>query len=700
MIEWKLFWALTLSAVGAASIALSMTMTGVLFVVIPIVVMVLAVAGVALIGPNVIDSADVFGGLSHQARRRIWVGVLAATVGYAAWVITGVLVPVTWEYILAITVAGLLLPVIVYWAARGMEWSIAHQPAPTAVAVKEEKAEAELLDHRERVLRSALRRAGLRWVKVLPGATQLRSDAGWQFRVRTPSQGSLKKADKAGHQAELTQKAMEPLAIALAEITGRDIESDWVRLRKERGAGLYSITVTSRDVMAEVVPYIDDPSPASLSDPALIGVEIDGREHHCRLDQHQRDVGASTAGKSSLLHLKLAHASRCPDTLIWVAGVQKLYDLVAGWLEPYYGKGLKSPLDWVAHGPEDTLQVMAAAMRVARWRQRQPMHKRDWRKLYVILDEFSFMAQLTKTRIQFDGEMVTASWLASALLRGAASGDVFLVFASQRSTNDHYGDHGGDVVANIAVNNAFRSKDFAEIGRLTNDFGLPVPKHRGEFYSFTDADPAHLKAHYIQTTDPSKPKLHSGPTIADVSWARRHLVAGGLEEAEGLEAAGDAYANRHQAVDDAMMAYLTTGEVTTTAAGNKVWPGSGCLGTSTEHGDLYDAIDAQLAQIATDAGLNLADNDTPTNTASADSEDGSSREDRILLILNGTDDIDPDTGVDASFVTKVLAERLEDDCERNTVSATLSRMADRGEITRVKRGRYAAKQQTNEQTNA
>src|SRR5690625_5999011 len=78
------------------------------------------------------------------------------------------------------------------------------------------------------------------------------------------------------------------------------------------------MTVLNYDVMAEVIPYVDDPTPTSVTTPALVGIEIDGTPRYERLDSHQRDIGSTRSGKSSLLHLKLAHLTRCEDAIVWI----------------------------------------------------------------------------------------------------------------------------------------------------------------------------------------------------------------------------------------------------------------------------------------------------------------------------------------------------------------------------------------------
>lgn len=651
-IEWKAFW----SAAGAVlALALAaIALTGMLWTPLAIIIAAVGVLAAFALGHVVTVASEMWRDAEDWQQNRVWIGTTAAAAAYASWTITAVLLPVSWQPMTIMAVALGLLSVSIYWCARAVEWRLHAAPAPQPRVEDDPDA---LLGDREKVLRAALRQAGLGFVRVLPGTEPLRSNAGRQFRVRTQSKAKVDKGDRGSAQIELTPRHMEALAIALSEITGRDVESGWVRLRKERTAGTYSITVTNRDLMAEVIEYVDDPTSTSITEPAIVGIEIDGREYRERLDQHGRAIGSSTSGKSSKLHLELAHVTRCHDAVAWVGGVQKLYDLVGPWLEPYHGTALRPPLDWVAHGQTDTLSMMAAAMSIARWRQRQPMARRRWRKIILYLDEFSFVAQ-SRQKIAFQGEWVDASWLASAMLRGAASGDVHVRPATQRSTVDHFGDRGGDVIANIATNSAFRSKDWAEIGRLTNDYKLPVPNWPGEYYLLSEGDPIHLKAPYIQTTDPSKPRLHDGATIADVSWARRHLVGPGLTEVEGLAAAGPAYAARHQVVDDRMMAYLTDS--------------ADAEDTEPDHGETYDAVQAQLAAIATDAGLNL--------------EPKERRPDAILTILTGSSGPD---GMTAAQITDALNE-TGDQAEADVVAATLSRMYNKKQIARVASGRYTA----------
>jgi hypothetical protein len=693
-IEWKLFW----TGIGAC-LALCVGLLGwfdVLWEPLAGVLVFAMAAAVTVLAWVIVDASEMWREAAAWKRKRAVIGIAVAAAAFTAWTITAVAVPRSWLVAVIMLVSLGLLAVGVYWSARALEWRFnsAVPPKPKEKVAKEE--EEALLGEKEKVLQLALRRADRGFVQVAPMPVELRDHAGWQFRVRVPSRATVAKEKEARvGNAVLTQADMEPLAIALAEILKKDIESDWVRLRKERGAGIYTITVANRDIMAEVIEYKDDPTPASINDPALCGIEIDGREHKEPLNRHRRIVGGSTSGKSSLINVDIAFFTRCEDAVLWIGGVQKLYDLVGPWLECYHGTGLRPPIDWVAHGTADTLQMMASAMSVARWRQRQPMNARKWPTIILVLDEFSFVAQSTQ-RIRFDGEMVNAAWLASALLRGAASGQVYVTFGTQRSTVDHFGDRGGDVIANISANAAFRTKDAQDIGRLTGDYKLPPPSSSGEYYLASEGQILHLKAPYIQTTDPSKPRLHEGITIDKVSWARRDLVTGGLEESHGLHAAGAAYANRFTLVDDRMMAYLTHGDISVEVA-----DGSPEKEAADPHaqGEVFERVKAELEAFAAANGLDLSKNDPEPQPPQAQQPSAEQKRPEAIIAILKQAYAQSTVGLSATEIAFALNDAGDTAAEPNVISSTLSRMFKQGLILRPSVGRYTPLIDQNQHTN-
>lgn len=391
--------------------------------------------------------------------------------------------------------------------------------------------------------REALRRAG--HGDLLVADWGLIPD-GLRMRLRMPS-----------HSMRcLSTEAAEAVAVGLAEVSGRKICSDWVQMDRTPEAGTYRLTVVVEDVMARVVPYQDSSGWATIGEPRCMGYRLDGQPQLLHLAQHGQAAGGTTWGKTGLVHNLIAEETRTRNCVSWVAGTEKVYDLVAGWVEPYMGSDLPVPLDWIASGQRDTVAMLAAAMRIARWRQRQPMAERHgFTTIIIHLDEASFPLRNRVVRGRYQGVECTASQLAAMITQGAGSADVWLKFASQRGVSDHLGDQGADSRANVGYTAAFRTRDPDDVGRLTGNHKLGVPRHRGEYLLTADGDPVRVKAPYLQSVDPSKPLLHDGPTVSDVAWARRHFPR--QLDPGSATVAGEDYQGRHTRMSDAMREYLT-----------------------------------------------------------------------------------------------------------------------------------------------
>lgn len=468
----------------------------------------------------------------------------------------------------------------------------------------------------------------------------------------------------------LSASDAEQIAIALSEVLGQELMSDWVQITKEPAAGTYSVSVVREDVMARVRPYVDTPGWASITEPALVGYDLEGKPYYLPVKQHGQVIGMSTFGKSSLIHVLIAHVTRCADAILWVCGTQKLYDLVAGWIECYADTDLPLPIDWIAYGQEHTLAMLAALMRVARWRQSRPMSQRGgWPTIVMIMDEASFVLENRIMRVSFGGQMCTAAEMVANIARGAASGDAFEILASQRSTNDNFGDQGGTTTANLSYAAGFRSKDEAEIGRLMGDYQLKMPRHRGEYW--LDAGngdlPIRLKAPYIQTTDPTKPQLHSGLTIADVAWARRDYHT--TLDAGSAQIAGPVYARRHTRMDDGLLRYLT--EAVDLAPD-----------TSAAQPDFAALVAAQIAAAGGNASARPSQETAPDG-AVATLVGRTSRTERVAEIIR--DASGPMTPAD---VMAELKADGDDTVQEQVVLNILSKLVTTGRAMRPERGKY------------
>lgn len=376
---------------------------------------------------------------------------------------------------------------------------------------------------------------------------------GTRFKIRIP-------ADK---DFELGPAQAERLANALSRRLRKPLMTDWVEITKDpnREAGVRWITVVDRDMMAKVRPFVDSREWTSIRKPMMAGYQIDGRKYYLPLNQHGRLIGGTRNGKSSLIHSIIAHVTRCDDAVVWTCGVQKLIDLVDDWIRPYEGSGLKFPIDWIASGPRDVAEMLAAAMRIGRARQRIPPSKRPkFPAIVIILDEARFALTHPMARANLNGRSMSAAEIAQDIVTGVGSAGVYLVIASQRDTNDQAGDFGGTTMAQMGYNAMFRINDKDATYRMHGDSQLQMPRHKGQYLLDPgNGDfPTQVKAPYMQESDSNKDRLHNGATISDVAWARRNF---GMELDDfSTQQAGEAYARRFTRMTPEFEAYLTGAE--------------------------------------------------------------------------------------------------------------------------------------------
>ncbi len=537
----------------------------------------LAVAAV-LVARRLVHGHDLFEAWTLEQRRAgvRWIGVAAAFDVAAVGVLP--LIGLRWWLAWLIGVAGWTLVQLVVCHILELLWvhtkpapkAVVAVRAPTAVELVGERSlvrarQPEDLSHDEHILLAVLRDIGYGWL-VITSYEQI-SDGdhafGAAFLVRVPAA----KLAKLGEKAQLSGSLAEPIAIALSERLGTALETRYVGILKQRIAGLYRLTIVTEDVMSRIYPYRDPAGPLSVRKPALIGHGIDTRPVYLRLDQHGQAVGKTESGKSSQIHCELAHLTLCSgnvdindDAVVWICGTEKLYDLVAGWLEVYCGTEYRMPFDWVARGPEATMAVLIGLMAAARYRQSVPMHLRRWPAIVCILDEASFALRNKSVKWKWDGTPITMSDAAAMNGQGAASGRCYLRWAIQRDTNDQLGDRGGDTSAQAGSTSVFQISDNATVGRLTGNWALSMPVHKGEQWLLAGdgSEPQLVKTCYIQSTDPSKPLVHDGDTLSDVSWSRRHLTHE-LDEGTAqavARAVGHWYAERHRLVTPEFLGWL------------------------------------------------------------------------------------------------------------------------------------------------
>lgn len=401
----------------------------------------------------------------------------------------------------------------------------------------------------------ALNAVGLSYMEVCGGFQELIDQAtGEMFGAVFHLERSLEESDK-----DLNMKHANKIAQALGRELGVPLETRWIKTRELPQAGHYTLTVTTRDLMGAIYPYVNTLEWADINKPAPIGFGIDANPIGLHLKQHGRFIGKTRGGKTMLIHCALAYLTRCRNVVVWVAGVQKVYDLLAPWLEPYLNTGVTPPIDFVRRGPEHTAAALLAFLRIFRYRQSLRLKDREGLPDIVFILDEAMNALTNKTiKLEFDGTEYTMSEIVRIIMQGGASAGCFLYFATQRDVNDQLGDCGGDIAAQVGFTVAFGTSDTQSIGRMTGAYDLPAPVHKGECYVIDDCGegvPVLTKTTYIQEDDPSKPVLHDGATISEVALSRAQFPR---EMDEGsAKAAGEDYLNRPRLVTEELLDYLT-----------------------------------------------------------------------------------------------------------------------------------------------
>lgn len=445
-------------------------------------------------------------------------------------------------------------------------------------------------------MRKALKSIGLGWL-IIKNPQHL-NDGKANFGIRFDAQITAKAISSSKNRTFGVEHG-EAIAVALSEMLGQELETRWIGIQKLKRAGGYSITVTIEDVMARIYPFEDVLEWADIQEPAPIGFGLDAKMATLLLRQHGQFIGMTRSGKSSLINCVIAYLTRCRNAVVWFCGTEKLYDILAEWLEVYEDKDEDMPFDWIMSGPQDTAEMLAALMRVGRYRQSLKKSLREGMPdIVCILDEAMFALSNTKVTAHFDGQDMMMSALARNITQGIGSAGCHLVLSTQRDTNDQYGPYGGDIAAQMGYTAAFGTQDGLSVGRLLGDFKLPPPEHKGEFLLKDNAGgrfyPERLKGQYVQEIDPGKPKLHNGATVAEVSWSRRKFPR--KLDVGSQRSAGQTYLNRPTRVTEEFLNYLRN------PSGNAAPKGSADTPTVDEFIDhLMDAGRAENAELIEDA---------------------------------------------------------------------------------------------------
>jgi hypothetical protein len=578
--QWKTFWAVV-APIGCGGWVAVWLLTGAAVWLAALLTALLAIGicfGVRLL----VRVSPMFARLGAPAKARVTGWIVAAVLVYAAWAVLAVMVPGLW---LVWAPALPVLGAITWVMARAHEYLLRYAPPPArpatpaltstagqagVVAAADMQGPRDGEPHLAWLLRLAIQRAGLQWLRISnpkqlgpaddPFGVQVEAWAPIELRRIVRGKVHIEEAPRLG------DNDARRIALALRDITRRDLAPDWVQIKEIRNrVGVYSIQVNTEDVMARIRPYRESlqelldsagrPRWRRAAQPSYLLWGTDGMPIGVDLARHAQILGATQNGKSAYINREWADLTRCEDAVIWVCSTEKLYDLVGQWLEPYLGTDEQPPLDWVRADAQGVLDMLIAAMMVARWRQSQPFAVREgFVNIFLYIDEASF-ALTTNATAYYQGKKVNAGDLYAMCNKAVTSAGIYLIVATQRGVNHEFGDRGGDAVANVTRAIVLQTNDDQEIGRVTGNYKLPALQHRGECYAKPgDGDVYRAKIEYIQTTDPSKPVLHDGPKINEVAWNRRYFPR--ALDAGSAQAAGAAYAARPQYVTDAYLAEL------------------------------------------------------------------------------------------------------------------------------------------------
>lgn len=650
------------------------------------------------------QGAPMFDGLAPHTRAHVLGWIRAAVAANAVFAMAIVISPALWPVwtMLAIVIFALEIAIASY-----LEYDINHirpaAPTPEEREAERAEADAEIAQLQRpaeiRAFQQILALCDLDWLQVDDHVSLLDKDGtrfGVKFRTRVPAAQllSAKGNSKKKGDTEIGSAHSAVIAIAAREVLGMQIKRSWVSVNDGEYAGDYEVVINTEDIMARLYAYEepDLPEVASIWDPAPLGWTREAERFYLALCQHGSLIGGTSGGKTSFINLILAYITRCAThdqhgnprkggALAWVGGTHKVYETLGPWIEPYLGTGIAPPIDWVAGGAQETANMLASAMAVTDARHNRDHDERTGVEpaIFCVVDEFWFFVEVKNLFARYRGVLKTPSDLAAMIIRAGFSVGVFIILASQRGTNDNWGDNGGDVNANMGYSICLRTRDPQEIGRQLGDFDLHTPQHRGEAWIDPGGEGGmntNVKGEYIQESSKQKKKLHSGPTDRDVAWARRHITQ--ILDDYAADAAGEHYANRARTAED-MKARLRT-------------PQSANAGGGGSEGDAPDlSTDAEaeaLAILNGDTGSDQTPELPAEHTVQHGSaaEAGGTLEDKIVQVLDNAPDGEPmDTATIYNALPAGWATSLP------SLRNALSNAATAGRIAKAGRGQYLSK---------
>ncbi|RSN38553.1 hypothetical protein DMC64_41535 [Amycolatopsis sp. WAC 04197] len=351
---------------------------------------------------------------------------------------------------------------ILTWYTTGLmtHW-LDHRDDVHHAQLEEEQRIADM-NFWERVLDAA----GVRGAKTsAPAQDKLGNET---VGIAVPS-ASLSKITEAGIE--------EKIAVEANRLdNGMTLPADAVKLYRLQQAGQFQMRIErSRDsaVLAKVIPYVPPQGPVDIAEDFEIGQWENGEPIVINLLKlHVEIVAMTQVGKSSFLSVLLDRIAASYNGVAWVGGNWKLNDLLSPRLEPLK-HGHQPTEGYIAHGTNDTLEMLATAFEEASRRytipalQRPNRPTREMPAIFCIIDEASFLMRRRKDKVLcHDGIYRNASELVDVLTRGATGVFVQVILATQSGLNADYGDHGGDIKRQLKLKIVMRIENPSDLRRV------------------------------------------------------------------------------------------------------------------------------------------------------------------------------------------------------------------------------------------
>ncbi|WP_285647589.1 hypothetical protein [Lentzea sp. NBRC 102530] len=520
------------------------------------------VAGAFLLISKVVYAGEYFAKFHLSRRQAVRVWLLGAVLAHVTWLVMWVQAPdLRWWCaggLLVLAFGEYVLTDVVHWLLT--------RPVKTTTLSTRGDADAQTVSALV-TFKKALSLSGFDYLDVPAANVRMVSKDCMAFLVMVPPKAAQILRDE--EKVEAGKKTVSPfgsdaneqIAISLRHVTGRPWRTDWVEISNVDGyAGVYQVTVTSRDVLNDVKPYYDRPVPRSIQDPIELSTCADGTRGFLPLASGHGEIIARTGrGKSNLLTRIAADVTLCVEdggeAVFWACGRGKQYETWGQFLHKYLGTGQRMPI-WAVNGQQDTVHMLYTVWLIIQYRQSVPLDQRGRRPMIIVaLDEAADVLQDTSVGVYIGNRFHTASALWYRCSQRGLSAGVRLVRVGHRGTNGQAGDRGGDIKSQSAWSIALGSGDKDDIGRVTGNHKLKALKTPGELYlRLGEEDYRRQKADYLQEFGKATAPKTDGTPIPEIGWARRDFV---IDLEPGAEvAAGPFYANRFQHVTPQFVDYM------------------------------------------------------------------------------------------------------------------------------------------------